>query len=734
MRRCVPGLAALLACLVGHAPAHGDGPPRLSLEALYGEVPLVRPLPAEPRWHPDGARVTFLREEGGATALLAFDLLSGATSTLLAAGRATTPAAAGEKPRPLALKGYRWSPDGKSLLLASEGDLFLADLSGAVRRLTHTPDEEEQADFSPDGRRVSFVRKGDLYVVEVAAGREARLTRSGSETVLNGRLDWVYEEELAARAGRSYWWSPDSRSVAFLQLDQARVPTFPLVDFLPLHNTVHPQRYPKAGDPNAIPRVGVVGLGRDGTPGPERLLSFSPEDVYVAPNLSWSQDSRTLAFALLNRAQDELELRFLRVPESASEALPAPRSVLTERDPAWVNVLGPARFLRDGRFLWLSERSGFAHLHLCEAGGACRPMTQGSFVVDELLDVDERTGFAYFTSTETHPRERQVYRVRLDGTGKARVTTEGGTHKVEGFSPDSRNFVDTWSSIASPPRLGVRSVDARRSWTLGEGGPEPIQGYALGVNEWVELKAKDGTPLHARLLEPAGFDPQRRYPALVFVYGGPHAQDVQDSWGKGTPFEHLLVSRGFLLFCLDNRGTAGRGHAFEAHVNREMGRVELEDQLVGVEYLRSLPFVDGERLGIWGWSYGGYMTLYAATHAPGVFRAAVAGAPVTDWRFYDSIYTERYMGRPKDNPKGYAASSPLAAAGSLQADLLLVHGTADDNVHLANTVAFADALVKAGKPYRLVLLPGQKHTLTARESNLARDRAILEHFERLLRP
>lgn len=702
--------------------APAEGLPKLTLEALYGETPLLRPLPTEPRWHPDRQRVSFLRGTGEATRLMALDTRSGAASTVLAAGRVKS------------LKDYRWSPDGKSLLVPSEGDLLLVDPAGTLRPLTRTAEEEELAEFSPDGKRVSFVRKGDLYVVELASGRELRLTSSGSDTVLNGRLGWVYEEELAGRTTGGYWWSPDSRSVAFLQLDESRVPTFPIVDFLPVHNGVVPQRYPKAGDPNPVVRVGVVGVGKDGQAGPERLLSFTPGDVYVAPNLAWSRDSRTLALSLLNRAQDELWLQLLRVPESASESLPAPVTVIREHDPTWVNVLGPPHFLEDGRFLWLSERTGFAHLYLCETAGSCRPMTQGSFAVDDLLDVDERTGFAYFTSTEAHPRERHLYRVRLDGTGKARVTAESGTHKVESFSPDSRYFVDTWSGISTTPRMSLRSVDGRRSLSLGEEGPEPIQSYALAPTEWVDLQAKDGTPLHARLLKPPDFDAARRYPAIVFVYGGPHAQDVEDSWGKLSPFDQLLASRGFLLFCLDNRGTAGRGHAFEAHVNRQLGRVELEDQLVGVEFLKGLPYVDADRLGIWGWSYGGYMTLYAATHAPGVFKAAVAGAPVTDWRFYDSIYTERYMGLPQDNAKGYADSAPLTAAGRLQTDLLLVHGTADDNVHLANTVAFTDALVKADRPYRLVLLPGQKHTVTARESKLARDRAILEHFERTLRP
>jgi dipeptidyl-peptidase-4 len=408
-----------------------------------------------------------------------------------------------------------------------------------------------------------------------------------------------------------------------------------------------------------------------------------------------------------------------------------------------VNASPAPRFLKDkGRFLWLSERDGFAHVYVCDLSGSCRPVTQGPWTVQAQssfaatggpLLADERTGFVYFTATEKDARERHLYRARLDGTGRARLTRDDGTHTVL-LSPDARFFVDTFSDAATPPRVTLSSTDGLHRTRIGETLPAPILGYERGQLEWVDLRAKDGTVLYASLLKPASFDPARRYPAIVSVYGGPHAQSVRNDWGHVSAFEHLLASRGFLVFSLDNRGTSNRGHAFEAPLFRDLGRVELEDQLAGVAYLKSLPFVDSERLGIWGWSYGGYMTLYALTKAPGVFRAGVAGAPVTDWTLYDSIYTERYMGTPASNPKGYETSSPLRAAAALQGELLVLHGTADDNVHVANTLGFASALVRAGKPHALNLHPRQLHAFKDKADRVARDRAVLRHFETHLKP
>jgi dipeptidyl-peptidase 4 len=715
--------------------------PKLTVERINSEPSLSGTLPSRLQWHPDGKRLTFLRRSGEASSLYALDVTTGQTSLLLDAAKAVT---SGEKPKALALAGASWLPDGHTLLVPSAGDIFTVDVrSATVRALVQTPETEEYAEASPDGRRVAFVRQSDLWVVDVATARETRLTRSGSETLLNGKLDWVYEEELASRSGQAYLWSPDSRAIAYLQLDQSRVPAFPIVDFLPVRNEVEWQRYPEAGAPNAVVRVGVVAFAKDGSPGPERLVSFTPDDVYVLPQLGWTPDSRQVAFQHLNRAQSELELRLLPVGSSPGEPLGTPRTVLAERSRTFLNTFGAPRFLKDGkRFLWLSERDGFAHVYACELGGACRAVTQGAWTVDAQVSfmgagpglvLDERTGFLYFTANEKDARERHLYRVRLDGTGRTRLTREDGTHRTV-VSPDGRFYADTWSDVATPPRLWVSSQDGTKRWTVEENAHPPILDFERASLEWVDVTAKDGTTLHASLVKPAGFDPLRRYPVVVRVYGGPHAQDVTNAWSQVSPAEHLWASRGFLIWKLDNRGTSNRGTAFESATFHDLGRVELEDQLAGVEHLKTLPFVDPARIGITGGSYGGYMTLYALTNAPDVFRSGVAVSSVADWKLYDSIYTERYMGTPEGNPKGYETSSPLRKAGQLQADLLLVHGSADDNVHLANTMAFVSALIKAGKPYALQVHPRQLHGFRPKEDRIERDRAILAHFERTLLP
>ena len=730
-------LAPLLAALA-FTPGAAQGLKKLTPERIPADPPLEGALPTGLAWHPEGKRLTYLRRAGNGTVdLWALDLVSGREIRLLEASRVVPPTLPGRSP------SYAWSPGGETLLVTLSDDIQLVSPhDGSAHALTRTPEKEEFPEFSPDGKRVAFVRSGDLYVVEIASGRESRLTATGSQTVLNGRLDWVYEEELGSRSGKAYEWSPDSRAIAYLQLDQARVPTFPIVDFLPVRNEVQLQRYPEAGSPNSVVRVGVAGLSREGTPGPERLISFTPDDMYVVPDLAWTPDSRAVAFSHLNREQNALQLRLLPVPESSSAPLGTPRPVLDERCSTWVNALGAPRFLSDGRrFLWLSERDGFAHVYLCDTAGSCRNVTQGPWSVDRpsflgssgLLAVDERTGFLFYTSTEKDPRERHLYRVRLDGTGRARLTREDGTHHTL-LSPDARFYADTWSDTTTPPRVWVATPDSTRRFMVEENRSPAILDYERATVEWVALKAKDGTPLHGMLLKPADFDPNRRYPVVVSVYGGPHAQLVLNSWSAVSPFEHLLASRGFLVWSLDNRGSDGRGHAFEAALFHDMGRIELEDQLLGVDHLKSLPYVDPARLGITGWSYGGYMTLYALTHAPDVFKAGVAGAPVTDWKLYDTIYTERYMGTPQSNPKGYENGSPLARARDLKAELLLVHGSADDNVHLANTLAFADALIKAGRPHSLLIHPGQMHGFRAKENRIARDAAILRFFETHLKP
>jgi dipeptidyl-peptidase 4 len=741
-RRHARGLLAVAVAVATFALApaalQAQGLPKLTLERLHADPPLSGTLPGGLAWHPDGKRLSFLRGSGTAARLCAFDVTSGRETVLLAADRLRIP---GSESRVLSLAAATWLPDGKHLLVLSDGDIFVVDsAAGTVRALVQTPESEEFATASPDGARIAFLRGSDLYLVDVASGRETRLTRDGSDTVLNGRLDWVYEEELASRSGQAFVWSPDSRAIAYLRLDQSKVPTFPIVDFLPIRNEVRWQRYPTPGAPNSVARVGIAVLGKDGGVASEVRVELPLEDGYLLPQVAWTPDSRGLAIQRLNRAQNQLELRLVPLHRSERDE-GGGRILLTERSAAWLNTFGPPHFLKDGRrFLWVSEREGYAHLYLCEIAGGCRAVTQGPWEVESRVSFtgpatpytfDERSGFLYFTATEKDPRERHLYRARLDGTGRTRLTREDGTHRVL-VSPDGRFYADLWSDRETPPKLVVSSQDGTRRWALEDNAHPPILDFERGRIEPIELTAQDGTKLYAALLKPADFDPGKRYPVLVNVYGGPHAQIVTNAWSQASAFDQLLAGRGFLVFWLDNRGSAGRGAAFESAIRGELGHVELADQLTGIAYLRSLPFVDPGRIGIMGWSYGGYMSLYAATHAPQVFRAVVAGAPVTDWRLYDSIYTERYLGTPEANAKGYDASSATLKADALQAELLLLHGTADDNVHLANTVSFVAALVHAGRPYSLLLYPGQAHGVSGKEDRTSRDRAVLAHLERTL--
>jgi len=732
-------LLALAGLAVLATPA--DPLEKLTVERV-SDPALSGPVPTKLAWTPDGKRLTYLRPSGGAPDMYAFDPRRGTEEILLRGEALSLPRGQGGR---YALDLATWMPDGRRLLVPAGGDVYLVDAkTGSVRPLVKTEALEEFPTASPDGKRVAFVRENDLYAVEVKTGRETRLTTTGSDTLLNGRLDWVYEEELANRDGQAFAWAPSSRAVAYLQLDQSPILTFPIVDFLPVQNEVAWQRYPKAGTANSVVRIGVVGIERDGTAGPERLVSQGTDDHYIAPQLVWTPNSRSVAFQQINRRQDELRLRLLPVPGKGREPLGTPRTVLTERSETFVNLLLPPRFHRKGRrFLWLSERSGFAHIYDCDLAGSCRAVTRGPWMVDARvsfsavargrpLALDERSGFVYYTATRKDPRERHLYRVRLDGTGQARLTAEEGTHRVL-VSPDGRHHADTWSDADTPPRVWVSSRDGTKRWSIEDNADAPALSFERGTLEFVQIMAGDGATLYGSLLKPSDFDPTKRYPVVVSLYGGPHVQTVTDSWRHASPFERLLASRGFLVWQLDNRGSAGRGAAFESAVHRRLGQLELQDQLAGIEHLEGLPYVDASRIGITGSSYGGYMTLYALTNAPGVFRSGVAGSPVTHWSFYDTIYTERYMGTPADNPEGYEQGSPLVKASELEADLLIIHGSSDDNVHLANSLAFAARLIEADRPHRLLIHPRQKHGMRPRADRIARDRATLEHFERTLK-
>ncbi len=726
-------LAALSAAGLS-ASAPGAGGKELTLERIFADPPLGGTVAEGVAWAPDGSRVALIERAGterdAPGTLVAIVAATGAKTTLLA--EKDLPAfGAGDAAVKPSLRGYRWAPDGKALLLTGGADLFLFDLaSSAVRRLTDSPAAEEDPKFSPDGRFLAFVRDHDLYALELASGREIRLSTDGGDNRINAQWDWLYGEELAGPGTPAYVWSPDSRAIAYVSLDQTPVPRYPLIDEMSVQPVVTSSPYPKAGDPNPIPSLRVVSV----VPEPDgRALAHElkwPNGETYLVRVGWTPNGNAAWYQVIDRLQTRLQLTLLDRATGVSTPL------LVETDAAWINLHDDLRFLADGRFLWSSERDGNRHLCLHDAAGRpIRQLTSGPWNVSAVVGLDEAAGTVFFVGKQKNVLELQLYRVQLDGSGFKRLTEEKGTHYVTEMAPGNRFAVDSFSAALVPPSTYLIDAAGRRKATLIDNGKAPWFEYAIGTQEFLTLKAKDGTTLHASLLKPADFDPAKKYPVVVYVYGGPGPQVVSDAWARSyTMFHSYLAGRGTLVFSIDNRGSGGRERAFERALLKRFGKIELEDQLVGVEYLKSLPFVDGERIGIWGWSYGGYMTTYALTNAPGVFKVGAAVAPVTNWLLYDSAYTERYLKLPSGNPDGYRDSSSVNQADKLGGALLLIHGTSDDNVHVQNTLQLAEKLYLAGKPYDLQLYPNKNHGIPGNPARLHLHRRIAEQLERYLRP
>lgn len=707
---------AIAVLLVSAAAAPQKKP--VTLEALAAARPSA---PLQPVWAPDGRRFVYV-EEGR---LWLYDIGSRSRRELVALAALGVAAVKTQPPEayPWENRGVReqnvqWFPSGRELLIRAGGDLFLFRIeAGGWTALTATAEDERDPKVSPDGRRVSFRRRHDLWVMEIGSRREVRLTHDGTEAVRNAELDWVYPEEL--NLGTAHWWSPDGKRIAYLQFDVSRQPLYPQVDLLPLPPRYEPQRYPKAGEPNAEVRLGVVAA----TGGATRWLDLGETRDRLLARVYWLPDGSGIAVQRLNRVQNRQELL---LAETGGRV----RVILEERDPYWINVRDNFRWLKGGReFIWWSERDGYGHLYRYSLeGNLLGQLTRGEWEVTDLVGVDEKSGHIYYLSTEASPLERQLYRVSLDGGRPERITLAAGTHAVS-MSPGGEYFVDTYSSLTRPPSTALCAADGRELAVLRPPDTRVVGEYEILPTEIVEVKAADGALLYARLIRPAGFEAGRKYPAVVAIYGGPHAQAVRNAW-SGLSFDQALAHRGFVVWQLDNRGSAGRGHLWEAAIHRNLGARELEDQKEGLKHLIGMGFVDPKRIGIYGWSYGGYMTLYAMVNAPELFRAGVAGAPVTDWRNYDTIYTERYMGLPEENPEGYRRSSPVHKAEALEGELLLVHNLEDDNVLVQNTIQMAAALQRAGKRFSMMLYPAKGHGAQNRRHLNA---LMLEFFERALK-
>jgi len=599
---------------------------------------------------------------------------------------------------------YAWASNANRLLVPMQGEIYVQDGQEAPLRKIVKQDKEPALDakISPDGEWVAYVQDAELYAVPAAGGEARKLTSGARDTgKTHGLAEYIAQEEMARRSG--FWWSPDGQRLAFEEADETHIPVYRIVHQGKESTGEGAQeghRYPFAGQANARVRLGVVSI-QGGEP--VWMDLGEEQDIYLA-RVKWLPDG-CLTAHIENRAQTRLDLLKFD-PKSGQSTL-----LLREESETWINLHDLFRPLKSGGFIWASERSGFRHLYLYNSNGELvRALTQGEWLVDDIAAVDEENQRLYFTASRGSPTESHLYSVSFDGEVPSRLTPEPGMHSVV-CDHQCRRFVDTYQSLNQPPMVRLRSLqDGSVLSTIYERPDPRLEQLKLQPPEIVRMKNRVGDTLYGAIYHPAAEFGHGPYPTIVYVYGGPHAQMVTNGWNMTVAMRaQYLRSLGYLIFVLDNRGSARRGLAFEGAIKHDMGHLEVEDQVDGVRWLVDQGLADPERVAIYGWSYGGYMSAMCLTRAADTFKMAVAGAPVTAWDGYDTHYTERYMGTPQNNPEGYEQASVMAHVDNLQGKLMLVHGLIDENVHFRHTARLINALIRARKPYELLLFPDERH-------------------------
>lgn len=624
---------------------------------------------------------------------------------------------------------YQWSADGSQLLIPLAGELFVVTTATKdVRKLELSHRNVTDARFSPKGHFVSYIHQHTLYVLDLSDDSVTQVSAQASATEHFGVAEFVAQEEMKRMTG--YWWSPDEATIAYTRVDTSPVAVQTRTDVYAEHTEVVSQRYPYTGTANAIVDLGLWQRS-NGTTTWLNLPKRHPSG-YLA-RVQWLPDSSRVSYQWQQRDQKRLTLYLqARQDDEVTE-------VLSETSTTWVNLHDDLIFLEDARhFIWASERSGYKHLYLYRIDGSLiRQLTSGDWMVDKVAAVDDTTGFVYFTGRKASPLERHLYRVNMTTTTPSQPTQlskREGMHAIS-FAPNYRSYIDDFSSSNQPPQVSLHGPTGDRIAWLHENSIDDAHPLAPYLTDWSyptfgSLTAADDQTLYYKLTTPPLMADNQQYPVIVLVYGGPRAQRVTNSWGDY--FSQYLAQQGYVVFQLDNRGSGNRGKQFEQVIYRNLAHAEVADQVAGVDFLRSQPFVDDERIGVFGHSYGGYLALHLVLRHPERFHAAVAGAPVTDWRLYDTHYTERYMGTPQDNLLGYQAADVLTYAEQLQQPLLIYHGMADDNVLYTHTAKLSYALQQAMLPFDLMAYPGKQHALRGRETSIHRYSLIADFFARHL--
>lgn len=720
----------LLAALCSPAPAD-----ELTAERIYSSPSINGESIRGLKVAPDGSRVTFLRgkkDDYERLDLWEYNIADDSTRLLfdsddLHSGDENLSDEEKARRERLRLTGsgivdYEWSKDGKALFFPLAGDVYYWRVgTGKARKVVSTPEFETDVKFSPKGNYLSYIREQNLYVLELATGQERAVTTEGGGTIKFGMAEFVAQEEMDRMTG--YWWSEDESKIAYTKVDESPVEEVTRSEVYAEEIKLVKQRYPFAGSKNALVELAVtdfnsgdtkwVDLGRD-------------KDIYL-PRVEWTKDPNLLTYQWQSRDQKTLILRAVSWPDMTQ------RTLLTENCDTWINLYDDLKFLKDKkRFLWASERDGFKHLYLYDLRGKLlRQLTKGEWIVDEIKHVDEKSRTVYFTGRKDTPLESQLYSVSLNGGPIKRVSRRSGTHAIT-FSKSGKSYVDLFSSAQTPPQVSLHKPTGERiTWLLENKVDEnhPLYPY---LSDWIQpefgsFNAEDGTELYYRLYKPKNFDPEKQYPVLVYLYGGPHAQRVTNSWGRH--FSQFMAQQGYAVFTMDNRGSFNRGHAFEEPLYKAMGTIEVSDQVEGVKFLRKMPWVDPEKIGVHGISYGGYMTLMCMFKAPEYFKAGASGAPVTDWTLYDTHYTERYLGNPNEVPEVYRKSSVFDYAKGLEGPLLIYHGMADDNVLFKNSTKLYKLLQDNNIPFMMMDYPGKKHRFSGKQTSMHRLNTVLNFFD-----